>query len=42
MNFRWAAIATAGMILFGTNGEAGRCMSSSSSEVEVEEWSATG
>ena len=42
MNFLWAAIAPAGTMLFGTIGVAGRCRSSSSSDDELEVWSATG
>ncbi len=42
MNFFWAAIANAGMALFCKTGEAGCCKSFSSSDVEVEDWSAAG
>ena len=41
MNFLWAAITPAGTILFGTISVAGRCSLSSSSDDELEVWSAT-
>ena len=42
INFRCAAIANAGMMFFCNTGKAGCCTSASSSDVEVEDWSATG